>query len=309
MSLNFTDIRAKHDLTEVARQYTQLGRSRNGPCPLCGGRDRFFIHRNRTHWGCRHCGKFGGDVIDLVAKIHKVSVADAARILEGQPPHHEEQQYSYAKWESDDWQHRCWIELESTSALLTRQTPRAYLRSRLLNIEWCQRYRLGYSPDRFRPQTQSKEPAVVIPHLFADGKCTAVKYRFLDANATGNCRFVQLKGSEPTLFGSHLMQGAPSLIAIEGEFNCIAVRQSTDPGEFDVISFGSDSTPKYLPIATKRYGSVIIWQDDSAKLEATLRLINHPNAKGRFSPNGKDACDLLQYGNDAILETIHGGTP
>ena len=32
-----------------------------GPCPLCGGRDRFYVHDGRAF--CRKCNK-GGDIID-----------------------------------------------------------------------------------------------------------------------------------------------------------------------------------------------------------------------------------------------------
>ncbi|OLS53779.1 primase-helicase zinc-binding domain-containing protein [Rhodovulum sulfidophilum] len=37
---------------------------RVGPCPVCGGRDRFGINTARNVFNCRHCG--GGDSIALV---------------------------------------------------------------------------------------------------------------------------------------------------------------------------------------------------------------------------------------------------
>ncbi|OLS53774.1 primase-helicase zinc-binding domain-containing protein [Rhodovulum sulfidophilum] len=37
---------------------------RVGPCPVCGGRDRFGINTARNVFNCRHCG--GGDAIALV---------------------------------------------------------------------------------------------------------------------------------------------------------------------------------------------------------------------------------------------------
>src|SRR5438105_3277926 len=39
----------------------------HGPCPLCGGRDRFIVqpHADKPAWWCRRCGK-GGDAIQYV---------------------------------------------------------------------------------------------------------------------------------------------------------------------------------------------------------------------------------------------------
>lgn len=38
-----------------------------GPCPKCGGRDRFAINPGRGVWNCRHCG--GGDGVALVRHV------------------------------------------------------------------------------------------------------------------------------------------------------------------------------------------------------------------------------------------------
>ncbi|MBL3572011.1 hypothetical protein BV509_17675 [Rhodovulum sulfidophilum] len=40
---------------------------RIGPCPVCGGRDRFGINTARNVYNCRHCG--GGDAIALVELV------------------------------------------------------------------------------------------------------------------------------------------------------------------------------------------------------------------------------------------------
>jgi hypothetical protein len=52
---------------ELARRAHKLeGKvERVGPCPRCGGRDRFSINLKKQVWNCRGCGK-GGDIIDLV---------------------------------------------------------------------------------------------------------------------------------------------------------------------------------------------------------------------------------------------------
>lgn len=40
-----------------------------GPCPVCGGRDRFSINSDANVWNCRGCGR-GGDAIDLWQHCH-----------------------------------------------------------------------------------------------------------------------------------------------------------------------------------------------------------------------------------------------
>ena len=53
-----------------------------GPCPVCGGVDRFAINTRKQIWNCRGCGR-GGDVISLVEHIDGISFADAVATLVG----------------------------------------------------------------------------------------------------------------------------------------------------------------------------------------------------------------------------------
>jgi phage/plasmid primase-like uncharacterized protein len=55
---------------ELGRRGIRLtGRiERVGPCPKCGGDDRFSINTTKQTWNCRHCktGSDTGDIIGLV---------------------------------------------------------------------------------------------------------------------------------------------------------------------------------------------------------------------------------------------------
>jgi putative DNA primase/helicase len=81
-------------LTERARGrwhgiLTELGVSpkllanRHGPCPLCGGTDRFrFDNKDgRGTWICNHCG--AGDGPELVKRMANVDFKGAAKMVEG----------------------------------------------------------------------------------------------------------------------------------------------------------------------------------------------------------------------------------
>ncbi len=70
--------------TEIARRGIKLiGRSDCvGPCPVCGGRDRFSINVKKQVFNCRGCGR-GGDVIALVQHLDGVDFKTAVQTLAG----------------------------------------------------------------------------------------------------------------------------------------------------------------------------------------------------------------------------------
>jgi hypothetical protein len=53
-----------------------------GPCPVCGGTDRFAIHTRKQCWHCRGCQK-GGDVISLVQHLDGIEFPAAIEVLTG----------------------------------------------------------------------------------------------------------------------------------------------------------------------------------------------------------------------------------
>jgi phage/plasmid primase-like uncharacterized protein len=72
---------------EIARRAIILrghGTERHGPCPVCGGTDRFSINIEKQVWHCRKCDA-GGDVIDLVKHLDHVDFQTACRTLAGDP--------------------------------------------------------------------------------------------------------------------------------------------------------------------------------------------------------------------------------
>jgi hypothetical protein len=63
----------------------RVGRELVGPCPVCGGTDRFAIDPRRRIWNCRQCVK-GGDVIALQQHIDQCSFGEAVRMLASADP-------------------------------------------------------------------------------------------------------------------------------------------------------------------------------------------------------------------------------
>jgi hypothetical protein len=71
---------------EVARRVGKLRRQGRhsfvGPCPVCGGDDRFAINTKKQLWNCRGCG-VGGDVIDFVRHVDGCNFESAITTLIG----------------------------------------------------------------------------------------------------------------------------------------------------------------------------------------------------------------------------------
>lgn len=54
-----------------------------GPCPRCGGADRFSINPRKGLWNCRHCGG-GNDALGLVQHVRGVDFKGAVEFLTGE---------------------------------------------------------------------------------------------------------------------------------------------------------------------------------------------------------------------------------
>lgn len=59
------------------------GREMVGPCPVCGGDDRFSINTQKNIFNCRRCAVGGEGAIKLVMQTEKVSFRRACEIITG----------------------------------------------------------------------------------------------------------------------------------------------------------------------------------------------------------------------------------
>ena len=70
------------DVLDVAARYgLKLSRSHAGPCPQCGGRDRFSLKPAENKWYCRGCQVGGKDAIGLAAHIEALDCRTRAGLL------------------------------------------------------------------------------------------------------------------------------------------------------------------------------------------------------------------------------------
>jgi hypothetical protein len=76
------------DLVALAQKFgaklSRRGRDWAGPCPRCGGRDRFVITPRKGVFLCRQCGA-GGDAIELLRFLTSCSFQEAIERLTAWP--------------------------------------------------------------------------------------------------------------------------------------------------------------------------------------------------------------------------------
>ena len=78
------EVKRRVSLLDLVSKYTELSREsateHSGPCPRCGGRDRF--HATEDWFFCRQCHEKRGDVIEFVTWINNVRFREAVAMLE-----------------------------------------------------------------------------------------------------------------------------------------------------------------------------------------------------------------------------------
>ena len=148
------------------RQYKKVstihGGEYHGPCPSCGGTDRFHVWPEQgdhgTFW-CRSC-KLGGDAIEYLMKVDGMTFPAACKEVGKELPELEEYQAPHFKRPAADaFQARtiaapvdAWVEHATKFAdmaheqLLGNQEQLDYLAGRGITLKSVIKYRLGFNP-------------------------------------------------------------------------------------------------------------------------------------------------------------------
>src|SRR6516162_9798853 len=79
-------VRIEAEIVRRNIRLNRVGAEHVGPCPRCGGEDRFSYNAAKGIWNCRGCG-LGGDVIDLVKHLDGADfIAACTTLNNGEPP-------------------------------------------------------------------------------------------------------------------------------------------------------------------------------------------------------------------------------
>lgn len=292
------EIKRVVDLVEYIGRHTTLVQVSRvgeyaGPCPRCGGTDRFHVKDERFY--CRQCLPRGGDVIDFVQWLHGVGFREACARLGAElatDPHvagaeptvrattspasqQQEAKQEQPVWQTERFQRSAQRTLAATRRRLWSEegTPGwSYLQARGLTEETARAFGLGYGVT-FHPRRRKNLPAIFLPWYSEDGKrVRAVQHRFIADDLDKNERYSMKFGSDPVLFGLNVLKPAETVAVVEGEFNCMALQQSG----IQALSLGSEANvgnrqalaalPEYLV----RYRRIVVWFDQLDRADALV---------------------------------------
>ncbi len=316
------------NLIDLTGRYVELrkvsSKEYHGPCPWCGGDNRFRVtadHFARRPDGAGHCGR-KGDAIEFIMQKHNVDFRGAVSILGGNLPTVNEVikpvrkpiEPAY-KWDEPA---RKKMAIDAHNILINQQDSQslhcmAYLTGRGIEPKTVKAFTVGCAPVLLpatwddSKATHPRQLAISLPWFNHDGALVAVKYRFTESHSytdKDGKPHIENKTSRGmasgNVFGWQALQGPDKcdvLLICEGEINALSLWQA-GAGAIDVLSTGSEATTKTLPpiVVAKAadYKHKIVWADKKAIADAAALQIGAASMK---SPLGKDANDLLQTGD------------
>jgi CHC2 zinc finger/Toprim domain len=247
-----------------------------GPCPHCGGRDRFAINTRKGVWNCRGC-RDGGDVIALVQKLDNCDFREAVATLTGErlsgdterPKYQPEQEPQLGANDYERQQRDTARWLWRASKPTTGTIVEVYLRSRGITMP-------PPAMVRFLPSRRSDlQPAMIVPYGLpaemepglldiAEDAITAVQLTFLRPDGTGKA---EIKPNKITIASS---AGMPMVLApvndllglaiCEGVEDAMSVHRATGVGAW--ASGGASFMPKLSATVPDYVEAVTIFAHD-----------------------------------------------
>lgn len=250
--------------TTLKRQGATNGGEFAGPCPFCGGHDRFRVWPNaaKPHYWCRQCQR-RGDAIAYVRERDHVDFKAALKILKldnqfnlqhssqtssrrpvmppGAPKDLDQDSLALS---DPAWQEAAQAFMaESLEALHSSAGRNAYtyLKARGLSDQVVGDARLGFNPQWQQQEWgQAKvylQSGIVIPWSI-HGSLWRVKIRSLDANP--KFRYSQAAGGANGLYGGDQIPYKGIVLVTEGEFDALAARtQLQELPNFAAVATGS----------------------------------------------------------------------
>ena len=297
-------LKEKIDLRELAGEFTELrgGREQFGPCPKCGGTDRFHVSYDKFF--CRNClppVSNGGrhDVLDFMIFVGRARNAiEAYELLSGSltssfSPVRTRPAITKPKitYENELWQLQARQEVTRCHTLLMAESGslgQAYLHQRHLLPSTWESAQLGLTP---RIDAERKKGwAISIPWLY-NGAVTCIQYRFVDQRAQRYTRYQYAGHYGESIIFMLPPKGQRTLVICEGEINAMSVWQAS---AHDVVSVGSQNMTRNTLEALKshvdRYQDIFVWFDEKQVAETLIQVLG---GRGEAIVADVDANELL----------------
>ena len=300
------DLLGGYQLKKVA---TTGGGELAGPCPFCGGKDRFRVQPNQNIWLCRNCtgGKWR-DVIDFIAKRDNISIAEAAQAIAKNSPlaaansnHSKQTRPTYTPYQPppDEWQKDARQAVEIAQLNLFSELGAkalAYLHKRGLYNDTIKRFKLGFSSG-FKSGSLWIPYGITIP-CEVKGVLWYVKLR-----TNHDPKYTLVKGSKPgALYNADRLTSARLCLITEGEFNAMTWDQELNDvmpvasmggsasNRIDLVNWGAYFINKSLILA--------VYDDDEAGQAGLLAMRDTLGERVKIAilPDGHDLNSYYQAG-------------
>lgn len=309
--------------TKLRRRASTNGGEFKGPCPFCGGRDRFCVWPNhpsgRGRYWCRRCGK-QGDAIQYLRDRDGLGFLQACRALgvaqdddvkntyyqRPQAPQRPAPRHAPIEAPGPKWQERAELFVAGCQEVLWSEAGAealAWLRRRGLSKQSVQSAGLGFhgSETYGRRSAWGTEKDVFLPRGIVipwriDGKLWKVNIR----RSRGEPKYIAVKGSQNALFNTDALSGRLPAVLVEGELDALLMQQ--EAGDL-VAAAGTGSVtgsrrPRWIALLALAPMVLVSFDTDEAgETAADYWLSVLGNAK-RWRPYWGDATEIAQSGAD-----------
>jgi DNA primase len=301
--------------TELKRVASTNGGEYAGPCPFCGGRDRFRVwpDSDPPRWWCRQCGK-NGDTIAYMVMRGDITPQEAGQLRRGERvdvtpklraktrPAPRQREPGIA--DSDDLQARAMQIAIDCAAMLWEPEgakARAWLNARGLADETLKAHLVGFNREAGRLHGFYVPRGITIPHWQESvNTMHGIKVR-LPTN--GADKYRHILGSRPSLYLADNLAGHDVAVVCEGEFDALLLHQEAGDAA-GVCALGSASNKDAaidagLPflLACKR---LLVATDNDEDGERAAETIMERTSRARRlrPPEGNDITDSWKAGVD-----------
>jgi hypothetical protein len=283
----------EHDIASIAERLgARLKRSgpneRVGPCPVCGGCDRFGVNTRKQVFNCRHCG-VGGDTITLVRHVTGLGYHEAISFIGGeQRPWMTRAQAEPPEPSTDDsaYARSVW-----NAGVDPRGTPvERYFAGRGLRLDddvsgLVLRWHPGISAMIALFRNIETDAPQAISRTFLDGEARKIARKFLGPVAGAA---IKLDADEEVLSGLHVGEGIES---------CLAARQI---GLRPVWALGSAGAISNFPLLSGIDALSLLREHDDANARAAIACGT------RWKDAGREVFDVWPNAGNDVNDAVIG---
>jgi hypothetical protein len=298
-----------------------------GPCPICGGRDRFRCWPEEGEGGkywCRGC-EIGGDCIQYLRDVRKLSYQDACSFLgrDTTSIDRDKRPVNKPQWEpreiispANEWVKKCSAFVDYCKSQLWGEEGKNtldWLRSeRGLSEETIKTFHLGWNPkdlwnerktwglpDELKPDGKAKKlwlPAGVVIPCYTDMALQRARIRRFNPEQGSRYCIVSGSSTGPMILGNNRRV----FVIVESELDALLLHQEI--GDMaGVISLGNAQTRPDKVTAELLLGADLVLialdGDDPGAKEAWGWWMEHFSQSRRLPPvYGKDPGDMWKAG-------------